>query len=234
MMFKITKKSLVMVSAALFTTLSINHAALALTPFNATYQFSYGNRVLGDATRVLTEKDNIWQYQFISKIPLVGSASEVSRFQFQQGQIQSLSFVRQTKILVRSDNISLNFNPQKKQIATSRRNQKRMLTWQNHVLDDLNAELQVREDLQHGGLKSSYLIADDKQVSARQFVQEGNETVQAANGQRYETIRVRLKHDDPKRNTFFWLAPSLNYLPVKVTHQDNQNTYSLLLKRQNS
>lgn len=232
-MINIKKKSLVS-GIALVTLLAANQVALALTPFNATYQFSYGNRVLGDATRALSEKDNIWQYQFTSKIPLVGSASEISRFQFQQGQIQSLSFVRQTRILVHSDNISLDFNGQKKQITTSRRNQKRILTWQNHVLDDLNAELQVREDLQHGGLKKSYLIADDKQVSVRQFVQEGNETVLAANGKRYDTVRVRLKHDDPQRNTFFWLAPSLDYLPIKVTHQDNQNTYSLLLKRQNS
>ncbi len=202
----------------------------ALSPFSATYSFSYGNKSLGDATRKLTQQGNQWQYKFSSKIPLIGSAVETSKFTFANGQIQSQSYQRQTKILVHSDTVSINFKPAQKQIITKRKDQQRTLVWQNKVLDDLNAELQVREDLKSGGLKGNYTIASYKKVSTRQFVKEGSEKVKAADGKLYDTVKVRLKHDSADKSTIFWLAPSLDYLPVKVTHQDDDNTYGLLLK----
>lgn len=205
-------------------------SSYALSPFSATYQFTYGNKNMGDATRELSQKGNLWQYQFSSKIPLIGSATETSTFQFNQGQIQANSYRRETKILVHKDTVSLDFKPQQKQIITQRKGTKRTLAWQNGVLDDLNAELQVREDLKQGALKSSYVIAGYKDVDSRQFVKEGSEKIKALNGQSYDTVKVRLKHSKATKNTIFWLAPSLDYLPVKVTHQDDDNSYGLLLK----
>lgn len=43
------------------------------------------------------------------------------------------------------------------------------------------------------------------------------------------TIKVVLQHSKPERNTVFWLAPKLDYLPVKVTHNDGKSSYGLLL-----
>lgn len=218
------------ISAFATASLCMTFSAYALTPFAATYQFTYGNKTMGDATRKLTQNGNQWQYQFSSKIPLIGSATETSKFSFQQGQIQSVSYQRQTKILVHKDVVSMDFKPQQKQILTQRKGASRVLTWQNGVLDDLNAELQVREDLQNGGLKSSYTIASYKEVDTRHFIKAGTEKIKAVNGQTYDTVKVRLKHSRADKNTIFWLAPSLNYLPVKVTHQDDDESYGLLLK----
>lgn len=223
-------KRIIAVSLLGTSTLMTSAITLALEPFTASYQFSYGSKNLGEATRKLSKNGNEWHYQFSSKIPLIGSATETSNFVLQNGQIQSHSYRRQTRILVHNDTVSLDFKPQQKQILTNRKDQKRTLEWKNNVLDDLNAELQVREDLKKGGLKPSYLIADYKEVEGRQFVQEGKETIKAANGKSYDTIKVRLKHSKANRNTIFWLAPSLDYLPVKVTHQDKDQSYGLLLK----
>jgi len=38
-----------------------------------------------------------------------------------------------------------------------------------------------------------------------------------------------MKHDKPGRETVFWLAPKLDYLPVKMAHQDQKSSYGLLL-----
>jgi hypothetical protein len=217
---------------ATVTTLSLAAAAssYALSPFQATYQFSYNNRNVGDATRKLWLNGNVWTYQFSAKIPVLGTATETSKFAFNQGHIQSISFNRETKILVRSDSTSLNFQPQQNKIITKRKGEQRILPWKTGVLDDLNAELQVREDIQKGGIKASYPIASYKAVENRQFIRIGNEKITAADGKSYDTIKIRLKHSSDERNTYFWIAPSLNYLPVKVAHQDEKNSYSLLLK----
>ncbi|MFC3902812.1 Protein of unknown function [Acinetobacter marinus] len=225
--FAIKTCAVTALSLASMTAMTVTHA---LAPFEATYQFSYGNKKMGDATRKLSKVGNQWQYQFSSKIPVIGSATETSKFGFQNGSIVSSQYTRNTKILVHSDTVKMSFNPSQKNIKTSRKDTNRTLTWKSGVLDDLNAELQVREDLKKGGLKSSYWIADYKEVEARQFVKEGTEKVKAADGKTYDTVKVRLKHDRATKNTIFWLAPSLDYLPIKVTHQDDDQSYGLLLK----
>lgn len=227
---KNTITKLVAIGAISLSTFGVASLSHALSPFEATYQFSYGNKKMGDATRKLSKIGNQWQYQFSSKIPVIGSATETSKFGFQNGLITSDSYQRRTKILIHSDTVNMNFNPSQKSITTSRKDQNRTLTWKSGVLDDLNAELQVREDLKKGALKSSYWIADYKEVEARKFIKEGSEKVKAANGKIYDTVKVRLKHDRATKNTIFWLAPSLDYLPIKVTHQDDDQSYGLLLK----
>ena len=124
--------------------------------------------------------------------------------------------------------MSINFNPSSKTINTKKDDKARSFAWKSGVLDELNAELQLREDLKSSGLKSSYWIADAKEIEARKFVKQGTETVKTPYGT-FDTVKVVMKHDKPGRETIFWLAPKLDYLPVKVTHVDKKTSYGLLL-----
>ena len=120
------------------------------------------------------------------------------------------------------------FNPAAKKINTKKDKESRSFAWKAGVLDELNAELQIREDLKNGSLKSTYYLADAKEVEALKFVRQGSESVKTNYGT-FDTIKVAIKHDKPGRETIFWLAPKLDYLPVKVTHLDKKNSYGLLL-----
>ncbi|MCP5634962.1 DUF3108 domain-containing protein, partial [Klebsiella pneumoniae] len=74
--------------------------------------------------------------------------------------------------------------------------------WQAGVLDELNAELQIREDLKNGSLKSSYPLADAKEVENRRFVKQGNEKIKTSYGT-FDTVKVVLQHKKPERSTIF-------------------------------
>lgn len=200
----------------------------AMTPFQANYQFSYNGKNMGSATRTLSKSGNNWTYVFAAKAGGVASATETSRFTFNNGKIGSSSFSRTSKILVHSNTMSINFNPSSKTISTKEDDEKRSFAWRADVLDELNAELQIREDLKNGGLKSNYYIADAKEVEGRKFVKQGTETVSTKYGS-FSTIKVVIKHNKPGRETTFWLAPKLDYLPVKVSHVDKKTSYGLLL-----
>lgn len=213
-------------SAVLLTAVSTH--ALAMSPFQATYQFSYNGKNMGSATRVLSQSGNQWNYVFSAKAGGIASATETSRFTFSNGKISSNSFNRSSKILVRNDKMSIQFNPSSKIINTKKNDKARSFAWQAGVLDELNAELQLREDLKAGKLSSSYALADAKEVEARRFVKQGTENITTPSGT-YSTVKVVMKHDKPGRDTIFWLAPKLDYLPVKVTHQDAKTSYGLLL-----
>ncbi|WP_407306903.1 DUF3108 domain-containing protein [Acinetobacter sp.] len=202
--------------------------AFAMSPFQASYQFSYNGKNMGSATRTLSKSGNNWTYVFAAKAGAMASATETSHFSLNGSQIMSNSFSRSSKILVHNNSMSINFNPTTKTIHTKKDDKARSFAWKPGVLDELNAELQLREDLKNSGLKSSYAIADAKEVESRRFVKQGSEKVKTSYGT-FDTIKVVMKHDKPNRDTIFWLAPKLDYAPVKVSHQDGKTSYGLLL-----
>lgn len=202
--------------------------SFALSPFNASYQFAYNGKNVGSATRQLVQSGNAWTYTFSAKAAALASATETSRFVFNNGQIQSNSFNRTSKVLIHNNKLSINFNPSSKIISTQKDDKARSFAWKAGVLDELNAELQVREDLKAAGLKGTYYIADAKSADARQFIKQGTEAIKTPYGT-YNTIKVLLKHDNANKSSIFWLAPQLDYLPVKMAHQDGSSSYSLLL-----
>lgn len=202
--------------------------ALAMSPFQASYQFAYNGKNMGSATRTLTQNGNAWKYVFAAKAGAIASATETSQFTFNKSQLVSNSFSRTSKILVHSNTMNIKFNPSAKTINTSKDKENRSFAWKAGVLDELNAELQLREDLKASGLKSSYLLADAKEIESRKFVKSGTEKVKTDYGT-FDTVKVIMKHDKPGRETIFWLAPKLDYLPVKVTHEDKKTSYGLLL-----
>ena len=227
----IKHKKYALASSLFAGSLLLSSASFALTPFTASYDFNLDNKASGTATRVLAKKtEQQWSYQFTAKVPVIASASESSVFSLDNQQnITSQGYSRQYKILGISQNSSISFNPATKLINTSKDKTKRQFAWKPGVLDDLNAELQVREDLKKGKLQASYPIADQKDVTDRQFVNEGNMKVTVPAGT-YDTVKVRLKHSKNDKNTIFWLAPSLDYLPVQMSHEDNGSIYTLKLK----
>lgn len=200
----------------------------AMTPFQASYQFQYNGKNVGSATRTLSKSGNQWNYVFAAKAVGLASAKESSQFTLNGSQIVSNNFNRTSKVLVHNKSMSMDFNPKAQVISTKKDDKSRSFSWKNGVLDELNAELQIREDLKKNALKSNYLIADAKEVESRQFIKQGTEKIKAGNTT-YDTVKIVMKNTKPGRETIFWLAPSLDYAPVKVTHVDQKSSYGLLL-----
>lgn len=220
----------VAMATALSTLLLVgfSNQIFAMSPFQASYQFIYNGKNMGSATRTLSNLGNNWNYVFAAKAGAIASATESSRFSFNGKQIQSNHFSRSSKILGHNDTMSIHFNSDANVINTKKGKEARSFAWKAGVLDELNAELQLREDIKNGGLKSTYYLADAKEVEARKFVKQGSESIKTNYGT-FDTIKVIMKHHKSGRETIFWLAPKLDYLPVKVSHVDKKTSYGLLL-----
>lgn len=217
-------KSTLFIGSAL---LSIH--TFALTPFQATYQFSYNGHNISTATRSLQSlENNRWVYKFSAKAGILASANETSQFTFNNQNLTSNSFTRATKYLGMSDALTINFNQNEKKVSTNKDGTSRSFKLENNPLDELNAEIQIREDLKNNHLKPVYYITDAKGIDARKFVNLGEETIKTQYGT-FKTMKFKLEHNKPERNTLFWLAPELDYLPVKVAHNDGSNSYGISL-----
>ncbi|PVZ89595.1 DUF3108 domain-containing protein [Serratia sp. S1B] len=202
--------------------------AIALSPFQATYQFSYNDKNMGTAIRSLKQTDNNWTYVFTAQAGILASATEISNFSLLDDHVISNSFSRNVNYIGLSDSFKINFNLAEETIETNYKGKAYSFAWKTGALDELNAEVQIREDLKKMESKNNYYITDAKGVAQRKFIKLGTENIATPYGT-FSTIKVKLDHGKPDRNTIFWLAPKLDYLPVKVAHNDGPNSYGILL-----
>lgn len=213
------------------TGLSLTGTAAALEPYTAQYGFNIDNRWSGESSRVLRKDGTDWVYTFTARVPVLANATETTRFSIDdQRNVISKNHNMRYKIVVRNKNLAMNFDAASRKINVDVGGKKSVLEFKAGTLDELNLEFQVREDLKKGALQPQYLVADEKRVEAVRFVREGREQLSVPAG-RYDTVRVRRVHNNPKRTTTFWLAPSLDYLPVRVMQNDDGTVYDFTLSR---
>lgn len=94
-------------------------------------------------------------------------------------------------------------------------------------LDHLLVPLAVMLDLKNGKLKSVYRYVDRRRIKQYEFKVIRNEWTQTSLGlfktTLVETAQRSKKRNKIKRRTLFWGAPSLDYLPVRISHQSGDN-----------
>jgi len=208
----------------------------AFEPFQANYSFNIAGLLHGTATRTLTVQDNIWSYSFKANVASLATASEFSHFRIKDSKkndnlsprIESLDHSYNFKFLTNKKKNSFKIDWDNKVVNSLNQKGNNTYPAQVGMLDMLDLELQVREDIKHKRLQPSYLLADDKGISKISFVHEGEEKVTTDAGT-YDTVRIRLVQENQKRKTYFWLAPKLDYLPVKVRQDDGNLSYVLNL-----
>ncbi len=216
----------------LCATLALSNA-YALEPFQANYSFNIAGLLTGNATRTLSKQDNIWSYNFKASVASLANAREVSHFKVNSSDntsidLQTLDHAYTFNFLNKNIDTGFKVDWAKQLVSAHNKNGDSSYPAQAGMLDMLNLELQVREDIKHKQLKPSYLLADDKGIKKISFVNEGEEKVQTDAGD-YDTIKIRLVQDSEKRKTYFWLAPKLDYLPVRVHQDDGSLSYDLSL-----
>jgi hypothetical protein len=210
-------------------TSSLLHA-FELAPFSASYRFNIDNKLSGTATRTMEKKaGDSWRYTFAANAHLA-TATETSDFRFNGSTVTPLSYVQNRKIFFVKKKNSVNFD-WKKNIGTGTRSSSSSVTYalQAGTLDTLNLEIQIRRDLKDlGKLAGPYFLATPKELVPLPFVIEGEEVLDTPVG-KLKTLKVRRIHNDPKRHTSFWLAKELDYLPAKVTQNDDGAIYTIEL-----
>ncbi|MDE2419618.1 MAG: DUF3108 domain-containing protein [Gammaproteobacteria bacterium] len=216
----------------LCTALTIGNA-YAFEPFQANYTFNIAGMLTGNATRTLSKQDDIWSYHFKANVASFANASEVSHFKVIHSDnssinIQTLDHAYNFNFLTKNIDTGFKVDWANQVVSAHNKAGDNSYPAQAGMLDMLDLELQVREDIKHKQLKPSYLLADDKGIKKISFVNEGEEKIQTDAGE-YDTVKIRLVQDSEKRKTYFWLAPKLDYLPVRVHQDDGNLSYDLNL-----
>ena len=212
--------------------LSVKTFAFDLQPYTATYQFNLNQQITGTATRTLSKQENNhYRYQF-NATAAIANANEVSEFIFDKQQVQSLSYQNSKQVLFKNRVDQATFDWDKQQLTTLRKGQNETFPLTDKtVLDPLNLEIQIRQDLsqQTKPQLKEYLLGDAKGFQPLKFIVDGVEKIKIPYGE-IEALKVTRIHHSADRQTQFWLAKSLDYLPVKVVQIDDGAIYTIELQ----
>lgn len=207
-------------------------SAKVVQPSSANYNFTVEDKYKGTATRTLSKSGSTWKYDVRARVAGVASASQSSTFTLSGNNVTPAQASTTYKLFGIGRTHNLNYNSGKKQVASTYRGKTVNLNMAQQAFDDLSLEVQIRQDLLNGKFSGNYYMARKDKIEKTPFKRSGNTKVTVPAGT-FDTVRVDRVHDDNSRSTSFWLAPSLDYLPVKVMQVNDGKKMDLELTKVN-
>ena len=207
-------------------------SAKSVEPSSANYSFTIEDKYKGTATRTLNKSGNTWKYNVNARVAGVATAAQNSTFTINGNNIVPTQASTTYKLLGVGRTHKLDFNPSSKKVVSNYRGKSTTLNMAQQAFDDLSLEVQIRQDLLNGKFSGNYYMAKKDKIEKTPFKKSGNTKITVPAGT-FDTVRVDRVHDDNSRSTSFWLAPSLDYLPVKVSQINDGKKMDLELTKVN-
>ena len=214
-------KRLLLVSNLFLVSLSVAASPTPLTPHTAEYQVNYGSIELGKARFQLPQAEgNLYHYRFDSAVSLLVLSDRRnvrSDFTLDNNQLSPMRYTHNRKGTGPSFQEQAAFAREQEVVHSRYKDERSKLDYIDTLYDPLMVQLQFRLDLAHGKKELHYAMVKEGEVDEYDFKIIGKERMNIESGS-YETIKIEVVRDSKKRQTFFWMAPDLAYLPVRLTH----------------
>ncbi|MEE9445692.1 MAG: DUF3108 domain-containing protein [Cocleimonas sp.] len=97
------------------------------------------------------------------------------------------------------------------------------------VQDKASMELLLARDLSNNKSRLSYNIVSHGETSQYNFQKLGHEVLKTPAGT-FNTIKVKVVRSGNERETVFWMAKELDYMPAKIRHRENKDVISTVIK----
>ncbi|MGI2175790.1 DUF3108 domain-containing protein [Shewanella ulleungensis] len=195
-----------------------------LTAHTAKYTVYYGSIELGEASYKLPATDSgYYVYEFDSDVSLLMLSDErhlKSEFTLENGKLVPFRYIHERTGTGSDYTEQTAFAKTQEFIHTIYKQEALKLPYQEKVFDPLMVQLQFRMDLAANTRPLDYKMVKEKEVDDYQFRVLGKETLTLNSGT-YETVKVEVVREAKKakkRQTYFWMAPDLAYLPVRLSH----------------
>ena len=213
----------VIVAISLLFISHLTHAnTRVLTPHTAEYQVNYGSIELGRARYILSAIDsNLFQYRFDSDIGLLMLSDK--RHIRSEFTVENSNQLIPMRYSVKRTGTGPSFTEQAafakgQNVDHSRyKDERATFAYDSELFDPLMVQLQFRLDMQAHKDELHYTMVKEGEVDDYSFKVVAKERVNIDSGS-YQTIKFEVIRDSTKRQTFFWMAPDLSYLPIRLTH----------------
>lgn len=207
----------------------MNAHAVDIKPSKAQYNFSLDGKT-GNATRTLSKNGDSWRFEVNARAAKIATAEQTATFWVQEGKVMPNTASTSYKVFGLGNTHRIQFDPNKKQVISTYKGKSTTLAMPKAAYDDLTLELQIRQELLNNKFTGNYELVKKSSIDKVKFKKASNEKIRVPAGE-FDTIRIDRVHGDSQRKTRFWLAPSLDYTPVKVEQIKDGEKMLLELKK---
>lgn len=212
--------------------------SVQVNPFEAEYVVKRsGFKLASTRVRLSRQEDQTYVYESLARPAGIMSwarhvqAQEVSRWTMRDDAVVPLEYRYQLLNGDKSRNYHSVFDWAHHAVKIVRQESTSTMNIPDGTLDRFVLQLAVMFDLQHNRETLDYTVLDKSRLKSYRFHIVGNEHIETPAGS-FDVVKIESAKDNSshKRNTAFWCAPSLGYLPVRITYQSKRKPqYNMLL-----
>jgi hypothetical protein len=192
----------------------------ALAPFKAEYAATRNGRALGTGELHLQQlADGRWSYGLRLtvrgwyRLALGSTQKSLSVFRIIDGRVMPESFISDED----DQRIAFNWTAGRVTGAVGRR--KFDLPAQPGLLDTLSVQVAMMQELLAYRRPARFALVDEGRIKEYAYSAEGSEVITSPAGT-FHTEIFSSRRPGSKKATYFWSAPALGYIPLKVERRD--------------
>jgi hypothetical protein len=202
--------------------------AAELRPFTASYNITWGGISAGSATLTLQQNaDGRWTYQshtaargfFRLAIPELRSRSV---FVLQDGKVVPEQFVADDGAGSSSREQELHFDWTAGRVTGKAEKSKVDLPLEPGMLDSMSVQVALMNELLAGRTPARFVLVDKGRIKDYNYTAQGEDKLATPLGEQ-QTVIFRSARPGSRNGTWFWCAPALGYLPVKVERREGKD-----------
>lgn len=198
---------------------------LPVAPYQARYEVYASGFSIGEAVITLTATGSD-VYQMTSDVRpngLVallasGRIREQADGEVRDGVIRPSRYERLLDTGRKSDRMQLRFDWSAGQVQARHNADQATLPLAPGIVDPLSLQLVVMGDLRRGRLLDQYSLVDETKIKTYQIRNQGQKTLDTPLG-KLNTLLINQYTPGKTRMTTFWVAPELQYLPVRISQE---------------
>jgi Protein of unknown function (DUF3108) len=197
-----------------------------LRPFTARFSITWHGMSAGTARLQLQRlEDGRWAYQSLStarglfRLAMPAELRSRSEFAIREGRILPDRFTADDGASSTSKDQDLRFDWNTQRVTGVAEKRRVDLPLQPGVLDTMSVQIALMHELLVGNTPRYFVIVDKGRIKDYNYTAVGEETLVTPIGE-YRTLVYRSTRPGSETGTYFWCAPALGYLPLKVERRE--------------
>jgi hypothetical protein len=219
--------------------LCVSAAALPgeLRPFQASYSITWHGMSAGSSQLDLQHlPDGRWAYSSrtvargLFRLAMPAELSSRSLFRVQDGQIVPELFTSDDGAQSEAKDQRLAFDWERGRVTGTAEKRRVDLPLQPGLLDTMSVQVALMHELLGGRTPQHFVLLDKDRIKEYLYSTEGSEVLRTVLGE-HRTVIFRSSRPGSNNGTWFWCAPELGYLPLKVERREGKDVqWTMALK----
>lgn len=205
--------------------------------FKADYSVARGGLTLGNLHASLKYNGNNYEYQKYTKATGVAALlTGIKITENTNGQLSGLQIIPKSYLFNQSRRKKSRIDKAEfngRNAVGSYKNTPYKVIMPNGTQDRASLELVLARDIGQNKSRLQYHVVERGKIKKYNFQKMGNEQIQTPAGN-FNAIKVKVIREGKKkkkRETVFWLAEKIDYLPVKIKHTEKGEVITTVIKK---